>query len=90
MPALDAVAGTLSGGNQQKLIVGREMSGEPVDGVGGHEHHLPGVHRLDQGIDGPAVDRTGTRTKANQTSHGCITVPARRSGYWRTGPGVGR
>mgnify|MGYP007111975807 CR=1 FL=1 len=42
------------------------------------------------GIDGPAVDRTGTRTKANQTRHGCITVPARRSGYWRTGPGVGR
>jgi general nucleoside transport system ATP-binding protein len=28
-PSIDVTAGSLSGGNQQKLIVGREMSGEP-------------------------------------------------------------
>jgi simple sugar transport system ATP-binding protein len=29
-PGIDVTAGSLSGGNQQKLIVGRELSGEPV------------------------------------------------------------
>ncbi len=29
-PGIDVAASALSGGNQQKLIVGREMSGEPV------------------------------------------------------------
>jgi simple sugar transport system ATP-binding protein len=29
-PSIDVTASALSGGNQQKLIVGREMSGEPV------------------------------------------------------------
>ena len=29
-PNIDVVAAALSGGNQQKLIVGREMSGDPV------------------------------------------------------------
>ena len=29
-PGIDVLASALSGGNQQKLIVGREMSGEPV------------------------------------------------------------
>ena len=28
-PGIDVTAASLSGGNQQKLIVGREMSGEP-------------------------------------------------------------
>jgi simple sugar transport system ATP-binding protein len=28
-PSIDVLASALSGGNQQKLIVGREMSGEP-------------------------------------------------------------
>ena len=29
-PSIDVTAGSLSGGNQQKLIVGRELSGDPV------------------------------------------------------------
>ncbi len=29
-PGIDVTAGSLSGGNQQKLLVGRELSGEPV------------------------------------------------------------
>ncbi|WP_460458603.1 ABC transporter ATP-binding protein [Angustibacter peucedani] len=29
-PGIDVTAGSLSGGNQQKLIVGRELSGDPV------------------------------------------------------------
>ena len=29
-PSIDVTAGSLSGGNQQKFIVGRELSGEPV------------------------------------------------------------
>ena len=28
-PGIDVAAASLSGGNQQKLIVGREMTGEP-------------------------------------------------------------
>ena len=28
-PSIDVLASALSGGNQQKLIVGREMSSEP-------------------------------------------------------------
>jgi simple sugar transport system ATP-binding protein len=35
-PGIDVPARTLSGGNQQKLIVGREMSGEPVLLVASH------------------------------------------------------
>jgi simple sugar transport system ATP-binding protein len=35
-PGIDTVARALSGGNQQKLIVGREMSGDPVLLVASH------------------------------------------------------
>jgi len=35
-PGIDVLAGSLSGGNQQKLIVGREMSGEPKVLIAGH------------------------------------------------------
>jgi general nucleoside transport system ATP-binding protein len=35
-PSIDVVASSLSGGNQQKLIVGREMSGEPKLLVAAH------------------------------------------------------
>jgi len=35
-PSIDVTASSLSGGNQQKLIVGREMSGEPVALVASH------------------------------------------------------
>jgi len=35
-PGVDTTAGALSGGNQQKFIVGREMSGEPVLLVASH------------------------------------------------------
>ncbi len=35
-PSIDTLARALSGGNQQKLIVGREMSGEPVLLVAAH------------------------------------------------------
>jgi len=35
-PSIDVFASALSGGNQQKFIVGREMSGEPVVLIGAH------------------------------------------------------
>ncbi len=35
-PGIDVMASALSGGNQQKLIVGREMSGEPVLLIAAH------------------------------------------------------
>ncbi|WP_184987671.1 ATP-binding cassette domain-containing protein [Sphaerisporangium rubeum] len=35
-PGIDVDAGALSGGNQQKLIVGREMSGDPVVLIASH------------------------------------------------------
>jgi general nucleoside transport system ATP-binding protein len=35
-PGIDTLAGALSGGNQQKLIVGREMSGQPVVLIASH------------------------------------------------------
>ena len=35
-PGIDVAAAALSGGNQQKLIVGREMSGEPVLLIASH------------------------------------------------------
>ena len=35
-PAIDVLASALSGGNQQKLIVGREMSGEPSVLIAAH------------------------------------------------------
>ena len=35
-PSIDTTARALSGGNQQKFIVGREMSGEPVLLIGAH------------------------------------------------------
>ncbi len=35
-PSIDVLASALSGGNQQKLIVGREMSGEPTVLVASH------------------------------------------------------
>ncbi len=35
-PGIDVLAGSLSGGNQQKLIVGREMSGEPKVLIAAH------------------------------------------------------
>ncbi|GAA3420794.1 hypothetical protein GCM10018952_65210 [Streptosporangium vulgare] len=35
-PGIDVDAAALSGGNQQKLIVGREMSGEPVFLIASH------------------------------------------------------
>jgi simple sugar transport system ATP-binding protein len=35
-PSIDVFASALSGGNQQKLIVGREMSGEPVVLIAAH------------------------------------------------------
>ncbi|HEY0775656.1 MAG TPA: heme ABC transporter ATP-binding protein, partial [Nocardioidaceae bacterium] len=35
-PGPDVVARALSGGNQQKLIVGREMSGEPILVIAAH------------------------------------------------------
>jgi simple sugar transport system ATP-binding protein len=35
-PGIDVLASALSGGNQQKLIVGREMSGDPVLLLAGH------------------------------------------------------
>jgi ABC-type uncharacterized transport system ATPase subunit len=35
-PGIEVAAAALSGGNQQKLIVGREMSGEPVLLVAAH------------------------------------------------------
>ena len=35
-PGIDVFASALSGGNQQKLIVGREMSGEPVVLIAAH------------------------------------------------------
>ncbi len=35
-PGIDTLSGALSGGNQQKLIVGREMSGDPVLLIASH------------------------------------------------------
>ncbi|RCG27810.1 ABC transporter ATP-binding protein [Sphaerisporangium album] len=35
-PGIDVIAAALSGGNQQKLIVGREMSGDPVVLIASH------------------------------------------------------
>ncbi|MBM7509278.1 ABC transporter ATP-binding protein [Nocardioides sp. 31GB23] len=35
-PGTDVLAGALSGGNQQKLIVGREMSGDPILLIAAH------------------------------------------------------
>ena len=35
-PSIDVKASALSGGNQQKLIVGREMSGDPVLLIASH------------------------------------------------------
>ena len=35
-PGIDVLASSLSGGNQQKLIVGREMSGEPKVLIASH------------------------------------------------------
>jgi simple sugar transport system ATP-binding protein len=35
-PSIDVLASSLSGGNQQKLIVGREMSGEPTVLIAAH------------------------------------------------------
>ena len=35
-PGIDVTAGSLSGGNQQKLIVGREMSGSPIVLIASH------------------------------------------------------
>ena len=35
-PGIDVLASALSGGNQQKLIVGREMSGDPILLVAAH------------------------------------------------------
>src|SRR5262249_62224310 len=35
-PGIDVAAASLSGGNQQKLIVGREMSGDPVLLIASH------------------------------------------------------
>lgn len=35
-PGIDVVASALSGGNQQKLIIGREMSGDPVFLIASH------------------------------------------------------
>ena len=35
-PGIDTAAGALSGGNQQKLIVGREMAGDPVLLIAAH------------------------------------------------------
>jgi simple sugar transport system ATP-binding protein len=35
-PSVDVLASSLSGGNQQKLIVGREMSGDPVLLIASH------------------------------------------------------
>jgi general nucleoside transport system ATP-binding protein len=35
-PGIDVLASALSGGNQQKLIVGREMSGEPIVLIASH------------------------------------------------------
>ena len=35
-PGIDTLARALSGGNQQKLIVGREMSGDPVVLIASH------------------------------------------------------
>ena len=35
-PGIDVLASALSGGNQQKLIVGREMSGEPKVLIAAH------------------------------------------------------
>ncbi len=35
-PGIDVLAGALSGGNQQKLIVGREMSSEPILLIAAH------------------------------------------------------
>jgi len=35
-PGIDVLAASLSGGNQQKLIVGREMSGEPKVLIAAH------------------------------------------------------
>jgi len=35
-PGIDVLASALSGGNQQKLIIGREMSGEPVALIAAH------------------------------------------------------
>ena len=35
-PGIDVAASALSGGNQQKLIVGREMSGDPVLLIAAH------------------------------------------------------
>ena len=35
-PGIDTAAGALSGGNQQKLIVGREMAGNPVLLIAAH------------------------------------------------------
>ena len=35
-PGIDVLARALSGGNQQKLIVGREMSGDPILLIAAH------------------------------------------------------
>ena len=35
-PSIDVLASSLSGGNQQKLIVGREMSGDPTVLIASH------------------------------------------------------
>ena len=36
LPGVDVLASALSGGNQQKFLVGREMSGEPVLLIAAH------------------------------------------------------
>jgi simple sugar transport system ATP-binding protein len=35
-PGIDVTAGSLSGGNQQKLVIGRELSGDPVLLIASH------------------------------------------------------
>ena len=58
-PGIDTIARALSGGNQQKLIVGREMSGEPVLLVAAHP-----TRGVDIGAQGAIWDHIRTARRA--------------------------
>ncbi len=53
-PGIDTTARALSGGNQQKFIVGREMSGDPVLLVASHPT---------RGVDVGAQARSGATSR---------------------------
>ena len=57
-PGIDTLARALSGGNQQKLIVGREMSGDPVLLIASHP-----TRGVDVGAQAAIWDHIKTRRR---------------------------